>query len=246
MNRLLIVPGIALLAGGLYLFIFDSDKPGDAKPSVSISLGEPKPIGSSEIGTTTVTDAVEFEVIPVDLSSEIEPSGEESQAEVVASDDRDSAQTDLSVQAGSSETLTSSDDGNSEDASAVVDVKSEIESDQQQASNYIEHEIVIDSSLYRATNDAGLSANQTARIGKIIEPYLDASSELRKGDKLIVILDTAAGEAENDADQVHRLEYHGARKTLVITRVADSLSDYEAGSGDGVMRDDEASSSMVV
>ena len=248
MNRLLIVPGIALLAGGLYLFIFDSDKPGDAKPPVSISLGEPKPIGSSEIGTTTVTDAVEFEVIPVDLSSEIEPSGEESQAEVVASDERDSAQTDLSVKAGSSETLTSSDDGVSEDAPAVEDVESEsIQSDKQpQLSDLIKHEIVIDSSLYRATNDAGLSANQTARIGKIIEPYLDASSELRKGDKLIVILDPAAGEAENDADRIHRLEYRGARKTFVITRVVGSLSDYEVGDGGSVKRNDEASLSSTV
>ena len=247
MNRLLIVPGIALLAGGLYLFISDSDKPGGAKPEMSISLGEPKPIGSSEIGTTTVTDAVEFEVIPVDLSSEIESSGEEIQARVVASDEGDSAQTDLPVQAGSSETLASSDDGDADEIPVVAEVESEsIESDQQQASNFTEHEISIDSSLYSATNDAGLSANQTARIGKIIEPYLDARSELRKGDKLIVTLDPAAGEAENDADQIHRLEYRGARKTFVITRVVGSLSAYEVGGGGSVERNDEASLSSTV
>jgi hypothetical protein len=246
MNRLLIVPGLALLAGGLYLFISDSDKAGDAKPGVSISLGDPTPIGSSEIGSTTVTDAVEFKVVPVTLSSVEESTDEESQAEVVAFVEENSGEPELFVQAESSETLSSSDDNYSEEAPAVADVESEsIKIDKQpQISDLVKHEIVIDSSLYRATNDAGLSANQTARIGKIIEPYLDASSELRKGDKLIVILDPAAGEAENDADQIHGIEYHGARKTFVITRVAGSLSDYEVGGGGSVMRDDEVSTSL--
>ncbi len=241
MNRLLIVPGVALLAGGLYLFISDDDSSGVSKPGVSITLGEPKQIGSSEIGTTTVTDAVEFKVIPVTSPSAEELSDEESQAEVAVSDEDDSAQTEPSG------TLTSSEGENSEDAPAVGDVKAEsIESDQQQASNYIEHEIVIASSLYQATNDAGLSANQTARIGKIFEPYLNVSRELRKGDRLLVILDPAAGEAENDADQVHRIEYYGAGKTLIVTRMADSLTDYEVRNEDNVMRNDEVSQSSTV
>ncbi len=246
MNRLLIVPGIALLAGSLYLFFSDHDSSGAGKPEVSISLGEPTPIGTSEIGSTTVTDAVEFKVIPVTISSAEDPSDEESPAEVVASDEEISGEPEISVQAGSSEMLTSSNDENPQDSPAVADIESDsLESDKQpQISDLVKHEVVIDSSLYQATNAAGLSANQTARIGKIFEPYLDAGSELRKGDKLIVILDPAGGEAENDADQIHRLEYHGARKTLVITRVEGSLSDYEVGNGDSVMRNDEASPSL--
>jgi hypothetical protein len=265
MNRLLIVPGIALLAGGLYFFISDTDNSGDGKPEVLITLGEPTPIGSSEIGTTTVTDAVEFKVFPVsdsssDTSSSVNSSNEESQeesreesqeeqqAEVAVSDEENSGGPELSVQAGSSEAPTSSEDEYSEDAPAVTVAESEsIESDKQpQISDLITHEIVIDSSLYQATNAAGLSANQTARIGKVFGLYLDAGSELRKGDKLIVILDPAAGEDENDADQVHRLEYHGARKTLVITRVEGSLSDYEIKEGDGGTRSDGVSQSSPV
>ncbi len=239
MNRLLIVPGIALLAGGLYFVFSDDDSSGVSHPGVSITLGEPKQIGSSEIGTTTVTDAVEFKVIPASDSSSEKSSGEESQAEVAETDKEDSAQSEPSIQAGSSETLTSSDDKNSEDAPAVGELKPEsIESAQQQASNYIKHEIVIASSLYQATNDAGLSANQTARIGKVFEPYLNVSSELRKGDRLLVILDPAAGEVENDADQVHRIEYHGARKALIITREEGSLNNYQAVDGDNVVRTD--------
>ncbi len=251
MNRLLIVPGVALLAGGLYLFISDTDESVDDKPGVSISLGEPTPIGSSEIGTTTVTDAVEFKVLPVTLDSADEPADVVSQAEVTASQEEISPEIELPVEAESFETpemLTSSDEGDSQDTPVVADVEVEsIESNKQpQISSLVKHEITIDSSLYHATNEAGLSANQTARIGKIIEPYLDASRELRKGDKLIVILDPAAGDAPNDADQVHGIEYQGAKKAFVITRVAGSLSDYEVARGDGVMRDDETSSSMVV
>jgi hypothetical protein len=251
MNRLLIVPGVALLAGGLYLFISDTDESVDDKPVVSISLGEPTPIGSSEIGTTTVTDAVEFKVLPVSLDSEDEPADVVSQAGVTASQEEISPEAELPVEAESIETpemLTSSDEGDSQDAPAAADVEVEsIESDKQpQISSLVKHEITIDSSLYHATNEAGLSANQTARIGKIIEPYLDASRELRKGDKLIVILDPAAGDAQNDADQVHGIEYQGAKKAFVITRVAGSLSDYEIGRGDGVMRDDGTSSSPMV
>ncbi|MEA3302158.1 MAG: murein L,D-transpeptidase catalytic domain family protein [Pseudomonadota bacterium] len=250
MNRLLIVPGVALLAGGLYLFISDTDESVDEKPVVSISLGEPTPIGSSEIGTTTVTDAVEFKVLPVTLDPVDEPADVVSQAEVTASQEEISPEAELPVEAESFETsemLASSDEGDSQNAPEVADVEAEnIESDKQsQISSLVKHEITIDSSLYHATNEAGLSANQTARIGKIIEPYLDASRELRQGDKLIVTLDPAAGDAPNDADQVHGIEYQGAKKAFVITRVAGSLSDYEAARGDGVMRDEETSSSPV-
>lgn len=255
MNRLLIVPGIVVLAGGLYLFFSDTDNSGDAKPGMSISLVEPTPIGPSEIGTTTVTDAVEFKVIPVTIPPAEEPSAKASQAEVVTPDVENSGESELSAQAGLSGGLASSNDndgnsndGNSEDAAANGDIEpGRFESDlQPQPSDLVKHEVVIDSSLYQATLAAGLSANQTARIGKIFKPYLDASSELRKGDKLIVILDPAAGEAGNDADQVHRLEYLGARKTLVLTRVEGSLSDYEVEDGGSEMRSDEASSSSRI
>ena len=259
MNRLLIVPGIALLASGLYLFFYDHDKSGVSKPEVSITLGEPTPIGSSEIGTTTVTDAVEFKVIPAAAPSSDVSFNETNQTEDAASEENlsvssespvetDSTKPASSVETESSEALASAEDDSPETAPAVADIESEsIESDkQQQISSYIEHNIVIQSSLYQATNGAGLSANQTARIGKIFKPYLDTSRELRKGDKLIVILDPAADKRDNDADQVHRIEFYSARKTLVITRVEGSLSDYEVSDGDGGMRKDDVSSSSAV
>ena len=106
--------------------------------------------------------------------------------------------------------------------------------DQKQLSGrYIEHQAVITSSLSQATSDAGLSANQSARIGRIFEPYLDSRRELRKGDKLMIVIDPAAGKTGNDAEQVHRLEFHGASKHLVVTRKEGSLSDYEVRSADG-------------
>ena len=264
MNRLLIVPGIALLAGGLYLSFYDSDKSGVSNPGRSITLGEPTPIDSMEIGATTVSDAVEFKVIPAAAPSADGSSNETHQPEIAASEENHSGspgspiETDpatpaSSIEAGTSEALVSAEgdnpeDGDADDVRAVEEIKSEsIGTDKQQTSDYLEHNIVIQASLYQATNDAGLSANQTARIGKIFETYLDSRSELRKGDKLIVTLDPAAGEAGNDADQVHRIEYHGAKKTLIVTRMADSLTDYEVRSENGLMRNDEISqSSMVV
>jgi len=108
--------------------------------------------------------------------------------------------------------------------------------DQQQLSGgYIEHKAVITSSFSQATGDAGLSANQSARVARIFKPYLDLSRDLRKGDKLVILLDPGAEKTGNDAEQIHRLEFHGARKTLVVIRKEGSLSDYEVRSADGKM-----------
>ena len=100
---------------------------------------------------------------------------------------------------------------------------------------HIEYQAVITSSISRATSDAGLSANQSARIGRIFKPYLDLRRELRKGDKLTIFLDPGAEKTGNDAEQIHRLEFHGARKNLVVTRKEGSLSDYEVRNADGKM-----------
>ncbi len=101
--------------------------------------------------------------------------------------------------------------------------------------DYIEYQAVITSSISRATSDAGLSANQSARIGRIFKPYLDLRRELRKGDKLTILLDPGVAKTGNDAEQIYRLEFHGARKNLVVTRKEGSLSDYEVRDADGKM-----------
>ncbi len=118
--------------------------------------------------------------------------------------------------------------------------------DQQQLSGgYIEHKAVITSSLSQATNDAGMSANQTARIGRIFKPYLDSSRELRKGDELTIFLDPGAAKTGNDAEQIHRIEFHGARKNLVVTRKGGSLSDYEVRNTDGKTLTGEVSTTAI-
>jgi hypothetical protein len=117
---------------------------------------------------------------------------------------------------------------------------------QQLSGGYIERKAVITSSLSQATSDAGLSANQSARIGKIFKPYLDSSRELRKGDELTIFLDPAAATTGNDAEQIHRVEFHGARKSLVVTRKEGSLSDYEVRSADGKMLRGEVSTTSIV
>ncbi len=112
--------------------------------------------------------------------------------------------------------------------------QSVVTDDQKQPSGrYIEHQAVITSSLSQATSDAGLSTNQTARIRKIFAPYLDSRRELRKGDRLTILLDPEAGTTGNDAEQLHRLEFHGYRKNLVAIRKEGSLSDYEVRDADG-------------
>ena len=118
--------------------------------------------------------------------------------------------------------------------------------DQQQLSGgYIEHKAVITSSLSQATSDAGMSANQTARIGRIFKPYLDSSRELRKGDELTIFLDPGAAKTGNDAEQIHRIEFHGARKNLVVTRKGGSLSDYEVRNTDGKTLTGEVSTTAI-
>lgn len=112
--------------------------------------------------------------------------------------------------------------------------------------DFIEHKIVIHSSLYQATSDAGLTANQTARVQKIFKPHLDSRRELRDGDMLTVYLDPGASKASNDADQIHRMEFRGAKKTLIVTRRDDSMSDYEVRDGDGAMLGQEASQASLI
>ncbi len=124
--------------------------------------------------------------------------------------------------------------------------QSMVADDQQQLSGgYIEHKAVITSSLSQATSDAGMSANQTARIGRIFKPYLDSSRELRKGDKLTIFLDPGAAKTGNDAERIHRIEFHGARKNLVVTRKEGSLSDYEVRNVDGKMLTGEVSTTAI-
>jgi len=94
---------------------------------------------------------------------------------------------------------------------------------------------VINSSLSQASSDAGMSANQSARIERVFKPYLDSSRELRKGDELTIYLDPGVANTGNDADQIHRLEFHGVRKNLVVIRKERSLSDYEVRDADGKM-----------
>jgi hypothetical protein len=112
--------------------------------------------------------------------------------------------------------------------------------------DFIEHKIVIHSSLYQAASDAGLTANQTARVQKIFKPHLDSRRELRDGDMLTVYLDPGASKASNDADQIHRLEFRGAKKTLIVTRRDDSMSDYEVRDGDGAMLGQEVSQASLI
>ncbi|MEA3302159.1 MAG: hypothetical protein U9Q75_02685, partial [Pseudomonadota bacterium] len=95
--------------------------------------------------------------------------------------------------------------------------------------------VVITSSLSQAASDAGLSANQSARIRRVFKPYLDSSRDLRKGDELTIYLDTGTPASDNDADQIRRLEFHGARKTLVATRQSGNLRDYEVRDAHGVL-----------
>ncbi|MEN8213936.1 MAG: murein L,D-transpeptidase catalytic domain-containing protein [Pseudomonadota bacterium] len=116
---------------------------------------------------------------------------------------------------------------------------------QQPSGDYIKHKAVITASLYQATTDAGLSANQSARVGKILNPYLDPRRDLREGDKLTIMLDPDAAKSGNDADQVHRLEYDGAKRTLVATRSGGSLSDYEVRGADGRVLTEEASAATA-
>ncbi len=119
--------------------------------------------------------------------------------------------------------------------------------DQQQLSDgYIVHRAVITSSLSQATSDAGLSANQSARIGRIFKPYLDSSRELRKGDELTIFLDPGAAKTGNDADQIHRLEFQGVRKNLVVIRKEGSLNDYEVRDADGKMLRGGVSTTSIV
>jgi hypothetical protein len=105
--------------------------------------------------------------------------------------------------------------------------------------------VVITSSLSQAASDAGLSVNQSARIGRVFRPYLDSSSELRKGDELTIFLDPATPASGNDADQIRRLEFHGARKTLVATRQSGSLRDYEVRDAHGVVLSAEVSTAPI-
>lgn len=112
--------------------------------------------------------------------------------------------------------------------------KNVVEEPQQLSGGYIEYQAVITSSLSQATSDAGLNANQSVRVGRVFKPYLNSNRELRKGDKLTIVLDPAAAKSSgNDADQIHRIEYQGERKTLVATRKEGSLSDYEVRDADG-------------
>ncbi len=105
--------------------------------------------------------------------------------------------------------------------------------------------VVITSSLSQAASDAGLSANQSARIGRVFKPYLDSSRELRKGDELTIFLDAGTPASGNDADQIRRLELHGARKTLVATRQSGSLRDYEVRDAHGVILSPEVSTAPI-
>ena len=127
----------------------------------------------------------------------------------------------------------------SPESATQVEVKQSqsIVADEQQplSGGYTEHKAVISSSLSQAASDAGMSANQSARIGRIFKPYIDSSRELRKGDELTIFLDPGAAKTGNDADQIHRLEFHGVRKNLVVTRKEGSLNDYEVRDADGKM-----------
>ncbi len=175
------------------------------------------------IEETTVADAVE---VSIEDSSTEDITAK--RVTYVKTDSFDSPQADSSSGDDSRETASPQPEMQSQ-SSIVAD-------DQKQLSGrYIEHQAVITSSLFQAISDAGLSANQSARIGRIFQPYLDSRRELRKGDKLTILLDPDAGTTGNDADHVHRLEFHGGSKTLVITRVEGSLSDYEVRDADGKM-----------
>ena len=139
---------------------------------------------------------------------------------------------------GSPQADSSAGDDSRETAPQVEEMRSQsvVADDQPQLTgDHIEYQAVITSSISRATSDAGLSANQSARIGRIFKPYLDLRRELRKGDKLTILLDPSVAKTGNDAEQIHRLEFHGARKNLVVTRKEGSLSDYEVRNADGKM-----------
>ena len=121
-----------------------------------------------------------------------------------------------------------------------------VASEQQPLSGgYTEHKAVINSSLSQAASDAGMSANQSARIERVFKPYLDSSRELRKGDELTIFLDPGVANTGNDADQIHRLEFHGVRKNLVVIRKERSLSDYEVRDADGKMLGGEVSTTSI-
>ena len=63
---------------------------------------------------------------------------------------------------------------------------------------------------------------------------------------LTVYLDPGASKASNDADQIHRMEFRGAKKTLIVTRRDDSMSDYEVRDGDGAMLGQEVSQASLI
>jgi len=138
----------------------------------------------------------------------------------------------------------------SREPAAQVEVKQSqsIVADEQQpfSGGYTEYKAVISSSLSQAASDAGMSANQSARIGMIFKPYLDSSRELRKGDELTIFLDPGAAKTGNDANQIHRLEFHGVRKNLVATRKEDSLNEYEVRDADGKMLRSGVSNTSIV
>ena len=292
MKYYLVIPAVVLLAAVVYLFfLYDPNSSKNSNNRASTTPDEPKQIDSSEIGTSTVTGAVDFKIAPVTVPSAEELSDETESMEnfVSAADDNTTEETTLSATVDDSteelitsaavdesmeETITSTaaeesiEDSSTEDITvkrvAYVETdsfdspqadtstgddsretalqveemqpQSIVADDQKQLSgDYIERQAVITSSLSQATSDAGLSANQSARIGRVFEPYLDSRRELRKGDKLTIVLDPGAGKTGNDADHIHRLEFHGARKTLVVTRKEGSLSDYEVRNADGKM-----------
>lgn len=91
----------------------------------------------------------------------------------------------------------------------------------------------INSSVYNTAVKAGLSSNQIVRLTRVLKPYLDFSRELRKGDKLTITLDPEAGQGSEDANQLHRIEFKGAKKSFVITRKDDSLEHYVAHNAEG-------------
>ncbi|MEJ2308924.1 MAG: murein L,D-transpeptidase catalytic domain family protein [Gammaproteobacteria bacterium] len=91
----------------------------------------------------------------------------------------------------------------------------------------------VETSIYDAAVKAGLSSQQVVRLTKLLKPHIDFSRELRKGDELRITLDPEAGNAPDDANRLHRIEFTGARKQLVVTRKADSLDDYEVSDAEG-------------
>ena len=235
--------------------VVDDSIPADEQrdaPAVAVSAGEPS---DETVATAVVNEPLEESVVAVTAE-------EEQTVEDFFSQDA-TAKRVTYVETGSADSppVASPDEGYSrgsitqveqrQSQSAVVEEQQTksitVEQTQQPSDDANDYKkVVITSSLSQAASDAGLSANQSVRIERVFKPYLDSSRELRKGDELTIFLDAGAPVSDNDADQIGRLEFRGARKTLVATRQSGSLRDYEVRDAHGVILSPEVSTAPIV